>query len=478
MFKNISVYPTLFLAGMVVCLSACVPSIIQTRPDLKMPGTFEAGINDTTNSAKLTWREFFQDPYLASLIDSALVNNPELNIVRQEIEISRNEARARKGEYLPFVDVRAGAELEKVGRYTHQGVADGSMEYEPGKEMPEPLPDFLAGVFASWELDVWHKLRNARKSAVLRYLASMEGKNFMITQLVAEVADLYYELLALDNQRLILERNIAIQQNALEAVRLQKAAARTTELAVKKFEAEVFKNRSRQFQIDQMIVEVENRINFLLGRHPRPIIRDASAFLETTPIVVHAGVPSQLLENRPDIRQAELELSAADLDVKAARANFYPSFGISAGLGVEALRPALLVKTPESLLYAAAADLAAPLANRNAIKANYYNANARQTQAVFEYERTLLNATMEVASNLSNVSNLQKSYDLKLQEVQALTESISISNSLFSSARADYMEVLLTQRDALEARFELVEMKKQQMNAMVNIYRALGGGWQ
>jgi outer membrane protein TolC len=177
------------------------------------------------------------------------------------------------------------------------------------------------------------------------------------------------------------------------------------------------------------------------------------------------------------VRRAEQQLAAAKLDVKAARANFYPSLRITAGAGFQAFNPAYLIK-PESILYSLAGELMAPLLNRNAIKAAYYSANASQVQAVFNYERSILRAHIEVVNQLSNISNLKKSYDLKAQQVQALNQSIDISTVLFKSARADYMEVLLTQRDALESRFELIETKKQQMNAMVNIYQALGGGWR
>ncbi len=128
------------------------------------------------------------------------------------------------------------------------------------------------------------------------------------------------------------------------------------------------------------------------------------------------------------LKQAELELAAAKLDVKVAKANFYPSLGITAGVGLQAFNPSYLIKTPESMLYSLAGDLAAPLINRNAIKATYYSANAKQIQAVYNYERTILNAYIEVANQLSKISNLEKSYDLKAQEVQALTESIDISN--------------------------------------------------
>jgi outer membrane protein TolC len=299
-----------------------------------------------------------------------------------------------------------------------------------------------------------------------------------VTNLVAEVANSYYELLSFDNQLLIVRQNIELQKNALEIVKVQKEAARATELAVKKFEAEVLKSQSLEFEILQNITETENKINFLLGRYPQAIARDKSNMLDLLPAVVNSGIPSQLLANRPDIKKAELDLTAAKLDVKIARAEFYPSFGISAAAGLQAFKPSYLVKFPESLLYSLAGDLAGPLINRNAIKAEFSSASARQLQALYNYQRTILNAYFEVSTQLSNISNLEKSYDLKSKQVDALTKSIDISNDLFKSARADYFEVLMTQRDALESKLELIETKKQQMNAVVNIYRNLGGGWK
>jgi len=400
-----------------------------------------------------------------------------LNITMQEIEIARNEVQERKGEYLPFVGVGGGLGVDKVGRYTRNGALEANNEIMHGKEFPEPLGDFMLGAYATWEVDVWHKLRNAKKGAYTRYLASVDGRNFMVTNLIAEIANSYYELLALDNQLAIVKQNIEIQSNALRIVKLQKQAARVTELAVRRFEAQVLDTRSLQFGIQQQIIETENRINFLVGRYPQAITRNSERFSSLVYDSFQTGIPSQLLQNRPDIRQAELELAAARLDIKVAKARFYPSVGISAGLGFQAFNPAYLLNTPASLLYSLAGDVAGPLINRNAIKAAYVNANAKQIQAIYNYERTILNAYIEVANQLSNINNLKSSYDLKEQQVEALTESIEISNNLFRSARADYMEVLLTQRDALETRFELIETKMRQMNARVNIYRALGGGW-
>lgn len=459
-----------------VVVSCKAPAIAPTPASTTLPETF-VGSADTANTAKLPWKQFFQDPYLNDLIAAALQKNQELQITLQEIEIAKNDIRVRKGALLPTVGVKAGAGIEKVGRYTSQGAGDASTEIMPGVEMPDPLNDFTIAAYANWEVDIWKKLRNAKKAAVSRYLATVEGKNFVVTNLVAEVADSYYELLALDNQLDIVRQNITLQQRALEIVKVQKEAARATELAVQKFQAEVLGSQNLEFVILQRIKETENKINFLLGRYPQEIARDKSRFFNLNLTAVNAGIPSQLLSNRPDIKQAELELAAAKLDVKAARAEFYPSLGISASYGLQAFKPSYLFTLPESLLYSLAGDIAAPLINRNAIKAEFKNANARQLQALYNYERTILNAYLEVATQLSKMENLNKNYALQTQQVAALTTSINIANDLFQSARVDYFEVLMTQRDALETQLELVETKKEQLNAVVHMYRDLGGGW-
>jgi len=464
----------------ILAFSACkAPGLAEREVDLKdLPQSYtNYAVTDTTNTALIHWKQYFTDPYLTVLIDSALANNQELNIMLQEIAISKAEIKAKKGEYLPFVGFGAGAETEKVGRYTSQGANDANTDIRPGEEFPEPLPNYDFGLKATWELDIWKKLRNAKKAAVFNYLSSVEGRNFMVTQLVGEIAENYYELLALDNQLEILNRNIEIQNNAYRIVRLQKEAARATGLAVSKFEAEVLHTKSLQFDIQQRIVEAQNRINFLVGRFPQHVARSSEDLMAMKPAVIQSGVPAQLLENRTDIKQAELALEAAKLNVKVAKARFYPSLGISAGVGFEAFNPKYLLDTPESLLYSIAGELTAPLINRNEIKAAYAGANAKQIQAVSDYEQTVLNAYIEVANQLAKVDNLEQSFALKSQEVDALNRSVNISGQLFSSARADYMEVLMTQRDALESNFDLVETKMAQMNAYVHMYQALGGGW-
>lgn len=477
MIKSTKLIHFVLILASLLPVSCIGPSLIKRAENKIVPKDF--GYNkDTVSSGKISWRDYFSDPYLAALIDTALSKNQELNIFLHEINIAKNETRALKGSYLPSLGIGTGAGTDKIGSYTSKGASDEAHDITPGVKIPNPLSDFKIGLNASWEIDIWKKLRNSRQSAIHNYLATIEGKNFMVTNLISEIATSYYELLALDNQLEILTKNIEVQKNALEIVKLEKQSARVTELAVKKFEAEVLKNQSQQYYIQQQITETENKLNFLTGRFPQAISRSSLGFINISIDTIHSGLPSQLLENRPDIRKAEQQLIAAKLEVKVAKAEFYPSMGIRGGLGYQAFNVNYLLQTPQSLIYSVAGDLVAPLINRNALKAKYYSASSKQIQAMFNYERSILNAYVEVANQLSNISNLKRSFELKQKQVEALTQSIEISTILFKSARADYMEVLMTQRDALESKFELVETKMQQMHAKINVYKALGGGWK
>lgn len=418
------------------------------------------------------WDVFFADPDLRALIEEALANNQDLNIQLQEIVIAQNEVAATRGAYIPRLDAGVGAGLDRVGRYSSQGASD------PAHGVPRNVPDFRFGFRASWETDVWSVLRSAQKAAGFRYEATIQDRNFLLTEIIAELASSYYDLVALDEQIEILDRNIGIQKDALEIVKLKKQAARETELGVQRFQAEVLKNQGRRYDLEQQRILVENRINFLVGRYPQPVRRNVETFDAAQPDVVATGLPSELLDNRPDVKAAELRLAAAKLSTKSAKARFYPALTLDASLGYESFNLRHLIDTPESLAFNLAGGLVAPLLNRAAIKADYRTANAIQFQAVWEYERTILQAYTDVYNQLTALSNYGQRYEQLSQQVAALHSAIEVSNVLYQSAHIDYYEVLLTRRDSLEAEMELVETKKAQLQALVWIYQALGGGWR
>lgn len=474
--KNNQIGSYLVYGLVIFCLYSCKVENLPTRtPNKALPTAYRAS-TDSTNIAKLDWHRYFNDNNLVELIDTALKNNQELNITLREIEIGRNEIMARMGEYRPFGNLGFGTGVEKSGRYTWNGVSEEDL-----KTRTEKLPHFvgdqsLLATF-SWEIDIWKKLHNAKDAAIKRYLASVEGKNFIITNLIAEIANSYYELIVLDNQLDIVQKNIAIQQDALEMVKAQKQAARVNQLAVNRFEAQLMNTQNLRYDIQQQITETENRINFLMARYPQPIKRNASNLDSIQSIPLSEGIPSQILQNRPDILQAERQLEAAQLDIQVAKANFYPNVTLRAGLGFQSFNPIYLIN-PKSIAVNLLGDMVAPLINKNAIRANYYNANEKQIQAVIRYEQAILNAYLEVVNQLSGNKNYRESFEIKSKQVDVLNNSVDISNSLFKSAKADYTEVLLTQREALEAKMELIEIKRKQLNAQVNIYKALGGGWK
>ncbi|MEO5995158.1 MAG: TolC family protein, partial [Chitinophagaceae bacterium] len=203
-------YPCIVMLGLCLVIASCkVPAITQATENKTVPDSYGTG-GDTGNMATLPWRRFFTDSNLANLIDTALLRNQELNITFQEIETAKNDVLFRQGSLSPYLSARLGAAVEKVGRYTSQGAGDASTNIKAGEAVPDVLSDFSPAIYASWEIDIWKKLRNAKKAAITRYMSTIEGKNFVLTNLVAEVANSYYELLALDNQLEIVQQSISL----------------------------------------------------------------------------------------------------------------------------------------------------------------------------------------------------------------------------------------------------------------------------
>ncbi len=428
------------------------------------------------SASSINWRHFFSDPDLVFLIETALANNQEFNITIQDIEIAASEVKERRSEYLPKVGLGVGASYIRPSENTTEGVLDKITEKGFFRN---PDYNLNIGPSLSWEVDIWKRLRNAKESARLRMVAQYEVRNFLISRLVTEIARNYYELMALDTSLKILDANISIQEAAFLKMQALKHYAKANQLAVNRFEAQLLNTKSQRFQTIQSIVEKENRLKFLSGIYDeRPITRHSEQFMTLPVNELQTGVPTQLLANRADIRQAEASIKAAKLNLKSVKAQLYPNLTIQAGTGFSGFNPQLLFRAPQSLFYNAIGNFAVPLINRKAIIARIQIADANQTQAVLNYEQTILKAYTDVLNEVSNIKNMQQAFDTKKREVIILEESIGTANMLFKYAKATYVEVLLTQEEKLNAEKELVEVKMKLVGSRVDLYRALGGGWR
>jgi NodT family efflux transporter outer membrane factor (OMF) lipoprotein len=418
--------------------------------------TVEAEVHEPArDNALIEWREYFVDDDLRSLIESALDSNFDLRIAAQRIQAARARVEAAGGRLLPIVDAVAGA----------------------GGTHPSELVDYdyVLGFQASWELDLWGRLRHMRDAAMHRLLASLEGRHLVQTAIVGDVCAAYYELLALDANLVIIEDSIRLEERALGAVRVQRTVGAANELAVRQFEAQLENLMTLKLEMKTRIVENESLINGLIGREPQPIERGRVSLAEARLPALALEVPAAYLTHRPDVRQAELELRAARADVESARAAFLPTAAITGFLSLQSFRSRRLFDS-ESVAYSVVGSALAPILNRSAIQAEYDGADAMQREALYTYEQTLTNATLEVHSQLATISLLEEAGARKTREVGLLEASVRTAEELFRMGDAGYLEVLNVQQNGLRARLELVDLKKRQLQSSVALYRALGGG--
>lgn len=468
----------IFILGLFSLFIACKSLNTTTNINKKeLPKTFLSSASNSENISKLQWKKMFKDSLLISLIDTALKNNIDLNITLEKINISRLGLRYQNGEMLPKINFSPNGGIRKFGLYTMDGAGNISTEITPQQIVPINLPDTYLGFQSIWEIDFFGKLKNQKKSAAANYLASIEGANYIVTSLINEVAISYYELLALDHEIEIITKTSLNQKEALEIIKVEKETGRANELAVKQFSAQLLNNKSLEQETIQRITEYENRINFLLGRYPQNIIRKKDDLFKDTFQELEVGFPSQLLENRPDIREAEQLLKSTKCDLLAAKASFFPNFTIASGIGFQAFKPEYLFLSPASIAYSAIGSLTAPLINRNGIKANFGKAKSTQIIAMFNFQKSVINAFVEVENQINSIKNLTKINELKNEESKILSDGVFTAMELYKYGRAGYLEVLYAQKNYMQTQLEYIQTLKRQQISKVNLYKALGGGW-
>lgn len=464
-------------------LTACQKAFVPVKE--KMPVTIIDQLSDkadTNTIALLSWKDFFQDDTLENLIEIAIANNRDLQIALQRIEKAKIDFLVSKNELLPNLRANITASGDRYGDYTMTGVGNFdtnlSENISPEQRVATDLtPEFFVGVRSSWEIDIWSKIRSAKKANLARLQASQAYKDLIVTELVASIAMHYYELLAMSSQLEVIERNILLQEQVLKLMQVQKEAGKATELAVQQSRAQLLRTKSLEFILKNHIIQIENQINFLIGRMPQKI-NITTNFLETPLLnTLQVGLPAQVLRQRPDIRAAEWEVQAAKMDLRAAQAAFFPLLTLNAYAGYNAFKANLLFN-PASITYGILGGLTIPIFQNAYLKANKQNAIINNHQAYFNYQKTVLKAFQEVVTQIQIIENLQKIYDLRAQEVVELQKAVKTAQDLFVTGYANYLEVTTTQKIVLEAEMDLLEIRRDQFLAAIALYRALGGGWR
>jgi outer membrane protein TolC len=392
----------------------------------------------------------------------------------QKVEMAKSMLQFTKGNLLPQVSVNASGGVKRFGLYTMDGAGNSTTEITSGRKVPVDLPDYYLGMQSSWELDFRGKLTNQKKAAMTKLLASEEGLKFVKTNIVSEVAYAYYNLIALDQELDIIEATTNKQKEALDYVKAQKESGKANELAVLQFSAQLHSLNMLEMEVRQQLHKTENQLNFLVGQFPQKIKRDKNG-LSAFNTSLHAGLPSELLTNRPDIQVAALQLQALRFDVSAAKAAFLPSFNISSGIGFQAFNSAYLFKSPESMAYNLLGGLVAPLVNKSAIKSAFNYAKANEIEALAIYQQKVLNGFVEVTNGVNEIESLEQIQKIAVKKNIENINAVESALSLYKSARVPYLDVILTQQNALQSNLEQVDIARRIKLANISLYKSIGG---
>lgn len=471
------------LLAITVLTSGCRAFKAVKMPESKeMPSQFVEATSDTTTIADISWREFFKDQHLVALIDQAQANNFDALIAMYKIQGARATLRAGRGALAPNLGIEAGASGRKFGDYTMEGVGNYdtnlSGNINNDQRVSQPIvPDLSIFLTSSWEIDIWGKLRNRKNAAKSRYLGSIEGQKFMKTLVTETVAKMYYKLLALDAQLKIADENIILQEQGLEIVDAQKEGGRANQLAVERFKAQMLNTINIKYAIEQQIIQTENDLNHFLGRYPQKIERADKLDDNVFPESIKSGIPSQILTKRTDVKQAELDLEAAGFDVKSARAEFLPALKLNLNLGINTFNPAMFFTLPASIAGGIFGGLAGPLLNRANIQANFDQQAANNYISYYEYQKKVIGAYKEVMTNMQFMEILKKRYEVKNEEAQVLRNAIDISNELFRTGYASYLDVITARSNYIDTQIQQINVHLEFYENYVSLYKSLGGGW-
>ena len=421
---------------------------------------------DSTTLADVPWQEVFDDPTLRDLIREALRNNLDLRDAIQQVRVAEANLKEATGALFPDLFVRGSASYNEPSDNGPSGVGPGGVE---------ATDQYSVSASTSWEIDIWGRLTSAKRAQYATLLQTEATQRAVRTALIANVAQTYYQLLALDRQLEITEETIENRRADLQTVRSLKEGGIVTNVAVERSRASLAAARASRPTLQQAITGQENTLSTLLGRTPGDIERTTladQALLDS----LATGVPAQLLRNRPDVIAAEYRYRSAFELTNSARAAFYPSLTLTAEGGFESLEAGDLL-VPGSLFYNLIGGLTQPIFAQNQNEARLDRRRARQTQARLELRRTLLTAGSEVSNALSRYRNGTERIEARETQLEALGAALSESRELLRFGEGNYLDVLTAQQEYLAAQLDNVNDRLDRLQAGVALYRALGGGW-
>ncbi len=419
---------------------------------------------DSVSLAMISWKELFTDPILQGYIEEGLGNNIDIRKAIQQILIS--EAYLKQGEvgYLPSINGTA--------QYTHNELSSNS---QFGGQF-DRLDQYQLSGGLSWEADIWGKIRSNKRAFEATYLQSVAAHKAVKSTLVANIASIYYQLLSVDEQIAITEMTIATRESGLETTKALKEAGNVTEVGVKQTEAQLYTAQAILIDLKNSANLLENSLSILLGGEPKAIFRSSLEEQQiTTPL--KTGLPSELLANRPDVISAEYRLINSFELANVARSNFYPSLTLTANSGLQSLDFDKLFDS-SSLFVTVIGGLTQPLFNGRRIRTQFEVAQATQEQAKLDFKLTLLTASKEVSDALYSYEAANNKMEVKQREYEAYNLALEYSKELLDNGLANYIEVLNARQNTLTTNLDLINTKNAKLQAIVDLYQALGGGWQ
>lgn len=461
------------ILGLLVFLASCKTAKEYQRPEVELPAQFgNASFADTSSIADVAWRQFFNDPTLQSLIEKGVAYNQDLLIALKRIDIAKQQVNQANALNLPQVDLTLTGQINRPSDNSVNGISAKSFL---GKSYVE---NYNALVSLTWEVDVWGKIKAQKGIALAQYLQTYEGARAVQTQVVSSIAQGYFNLLSLDKQLLIARRNLALSDSFLVATRLLKDAGITNQLAVQQADAQRQSTAVLIPQLEQSISIQENALHQLTGQLPGGIQRARSLDAFGFPQRINTGLPAAVVSRRPDVRSSELALVIATSQIGIAQANMYPALNLTLGGGLEAFKASNWINVPSSLFGLAAGAIAQPIFKRKELRTQYEIAKLQRDQSVIQFKQSVLNAVTEVSNALVQIQKAKEQEVIYASQANTLRSAINNAQLLFKSDMANYLEVITAQANALQAELNLVAVQRQRWNGIVELYRALGGGWK